>query len=515
MTDLILNNANVITMDPALPRAKRVAIRDGKIFAVARNDELKGLRHKNTKVIDCKGKTVLPGFIDAHFHLHGFAESLVTLNLEPRNNVRSISEIQDRIKELSKKIPPGTWIRGRGYNEFYFTEKRHPTRWDLDLAAPHHPIRITHRSGRAHILNSLGLKLVHISKETSDPPEGLIDRDIRTGEPTGLLYGMGDYLAKAIPPIENEQMEHGVSLAGQELFSLGITSICDASSRNNLTRWKTFQTWKERNLLKSRITVVLGRDGFSQYEKENFSSQMEANQLRLGGVKIILHETTGRLRPSQAELNEMVLNIHQLGLQAIIHAIEEKTIEAVCHAVEFSLQRSPRVDHRHRIEHCSVCTQPLARRLASLGIMVVTQPSFIYYNGERYLRTVPDSNLKHLYPIATLINNGVKVVGSSDCPIVPVNPLIGIYSSVSRMAENGELVLPEERVSPLEALRMYTAEASKATFEETSKGSITPGKLADLVVLNGDPTKLSIDEIKGMKVEMTILNGEVVWDKMG
>jgi predicted amidohydrolase YtcJ len=515
MADLILNNANVITMDPALPRAKRVAIRDGKISAVAGNDKLKGLRHKNTEVIDCKGETVLPGFIDAHFHLHGFAESLVTLNLEPRNNVRSISEMQERIKQLSQKIPPGTWIRGRGYNEFYLTEKRHPTRWDLDLAAPDHPIRILHRSGRAHVLNSLGLKLVHISKETADPPEGLIDRDIRTAEPTGLLYGMGDYLAKAIPPIENEQMEHGVSLASEELISFGITSICDASSRNNLLRWKTFQTWKERKLLKSRITVVLGKDGFSQYQRQNFSTQIEANQLRLGGVKIILHETTGRLSPSQAELNELVLNIHQSGMQAIIHAIEEKTIEAGSHAVELALQRSPRPDHRHRIEHCSVCTQPLARRLGSLGIMVVTQPSFIYYNGERYLKTVPDSNLKHLYPIATLINNGVKVVGSSDCPIVPLNPLIAIYSSVSRMAENGELVLPEERISPLEALRMYTDEAAKTTFEETIKGSITPGKLADLVVLNGDPTELPVDEIKDMKVEMTILGGEVVWDKMG
>jgi predicted amidohydrolase YtcJ len=308
-------------------------------------------------------------------------------------------------------------------------------------------------------------------------------------------------------------MEHGVSLASEELISFGITSICDASSRNNLLRWKTFQTWKERKLLKSRITVVLGRDAFSQYPRQDFSTQIEANQLRLGGVKIILHETTGRLSPSQAELNELVLNIHQSGMQAIIHAIEEKTIEAGSHAVELALQRSPRPDHRHRIEHCSVCTQPLARRLASLGIMVITQPSFIYYNGERYLKTVPDSNLKHLYPIATLIKNGVKVVGSSDFPIVPPNPLIGIYSAVFRMAKSGEYVLPEERISPLEALKMYTEYAAKATFEEMTKGSIVPGKMADLIVLNGDPTKIPADEIKDIKVKMTILNGEVVWDK--
>jgi predicted amidohydrolase YtcJ len=156
----------------------------------------------------------------------------------------------------------------------------------------------------------------------------------------------------------------------------------------------------------------------------------------------------------------------------------------------------------------------LAKRLASLGITVVTQPSFIYYHGERYLRTVPDPNLKYLYPIATLKKNGVKVVGSSDCPVAPANPMIGIYSSVSRMAENGEFVLPEEKISPLEALRMYTNEAAKTTFEETIKGSIAPGKLADLVILNGDPTSLPVNEIKDIEVEMTILNGEVVWNKM-
>jgi len=514
MADLILFDANVITMDPARPNAQRVAIKNGRILAVAEDDNFKELRHKNTKLINCNGRTVLPGFIDPHLHFHGLAESLVTLNLEPCNNVRSISDIQDRIKQLSKELPSGTWIRGRGYNEFYLAEKRHPTRWDLDAVTPFHPTKLTHRSGRAHVLNSLALRLVNISKETADPPEGLIDRNIETGEPTGLLYSMGDYLAKAIPPIENDQMEHGIRLASQELISLGITSIYDTSSRNHLTRWKMFQTWKEYKLLKPRVTMVLGRDGFREYRGQNFSTQVEANQLRLGGVKIILHETTGKLSPSQQELNEIVLNIHQCGLQAVLHAIEETTIDVACSAIQYALQKFPNPKHRHRIEHCSVCTPSLAKRLSSIGVFVVTQPSFIYYNGERYLRTVPDSNLKHIYPIATLMKNGVRVAGSSDCPMVPANPMIGIYSAVSRKAENGEFVLPEERISPLEALRMYTDYAAETTFEEMIKGSIAPGKLADLVVLNGDPTRLSVDEIKDIKVEMTILNGEVVWDKM-
>jgi hypothetical protein len=240
---------------------------------------------------------------------------------------------------------------------------------------------------------------------------------------------------------------------------------------------------------------------------------VDKNQLCLGGVKITLNETTGRLNPSQQELNKMVLDVHRSGSQAIIHAIEEPSIEAACVAIEYALQKFPRGDHRHRIEHCSVCPPALAKRLASLGVMVVTQPSFIYYHGERYLKTVPRRQLEHLYPLATLIKNDVTVSGSSDCPVVPPNPLIGIYAAVSQTAETGEIVLSKERIAPLEALKMYTKHAAKTSFEEKIKGSIAPGKLADMVVLSGDPTKLSASELKDCEVEMTILDGEVVWDK--
>ena len=375
----------------------------------------------------------------------------------------------------------------------------------------------------------------------------MIDRDLKTGEPTGILYGMSDYLAKIIPSIDHDQLEYGIKLANQELLSSGVTSVQDATSHNNKERWEMFHDWKQRRLLKSRVTLMLGGEGFDEYRRQPFPAQVNPvrnssraldpagfivksnlaaeqrgiisngvneKDLRIGGIKIIVHEVTGRLTPDQNELNEMVLHIHRLGFQAILHAIEEPTIEAACSAIEYALKTFHRSDHRHRIEHCSVCPPSLARRLASLGIMVVTQPPFIYYNGERYLRTVPASNLKHLYPIATLMKNGVKVVGSSDCPVVRAKPLIGIYSSVSRRTENGEIVLPEEKISPQAALKMYTDEAAKTTFEETIKGSITPGKLADLVLLNGDPTELPVEAIKDIQVEMTILNGEVVWDSM-
>ena len=179
MADLIIFNANIITMDPTCPKVKLVAIRNNRILAVGRNQDLKEIKTKTAKIIDCNGKTVLPGFIDAHIHLHSFAESFIALNLEPHNTVRSISDIQKKIRELSQQLPEGTWIRGRGYNEFYLGEKRHPSRWDLDAISTIHPMKLTHRTGHAHVLNSLALKLVGISKETPDPPDGLIERTLK------------------------------------------------------------------------------------------------------------------------------------------------------------------------------------------------------------------------------------------------------------------------------------------------------------------------------------------------
>jgi len=513
--DLIFINANIITLDPLHPQAELVAICNGKILSVGHKDDLKKLKRGKLEIIDCHGKTIVPGFIDAHIHLSSFAESLVTINLGLHNNVRSISDIQNKIRQLSQKQPQGSWIRCGGYNEFYLREKRHPTRWDLDVASSVHPIKVTHRSGHAHVLNSLALKLTGISKETPDPEGCLIERDIGTGEPTGLLYGMSEFLSKSIPPLDNHLLDKGIELANHELLSLGITSIQDASSRNDSKQWKRFERWKVEGYLKLRVSMMLGVKAFEEYRKEDFSSKIEEEQLCIAGVKIIVDETTGRLNPSQDELNELVSAIQHSGFQAVIHAIEEPAIEAACTAIEYALQRSPRSDHRHRIEHCSVCPPYLANRLASLGVMVVTQPPFIYYNGDRYLETVPKSQLKSLYPLATLFKNSVHIAGSSDCPIVPPNPLMGIYSAVSRKSETGQPVLAQECITPLDALHMYTDYAAKATFEENIKGSITSGKFADLVVLSNDPTKCPTEEIKNIQVEVTVLNGEVVWDKNG
>lgn len=513
MADLLLINCRGITLNSSIPLARWISIKDGKIENLGLNDYPKDLIGSCREVIDCRGKVVLPGFIDSHIHLHGLAESFLILNLEPRNNVISISHIQDKIKDLSKNLPPGTWIKGRGYNEFYLEEKRHPNRWDLDKATNFHPVRLTHRSGNAHVLNSFALRLLDISRETPDPEGGLIERD-SSGEPTGLLYGMRDYLFRKIPPIYPNEMERGIKLANEELCSYGITSIHDTSTHNNLERWKMFKRWKEIGLLKPRVSMTLGMEGFEEYKEGLFINYFDEDQLSIKGVKIIIHETTGRLSPQKEALKDMVFHIHRSGFQAILHSIEGEPISSACEAVLFAIKNFPRNDPRHRIEHCSVCDPALAKRIASLGIIVVTQPCFLYYNGDRYIETVPREKFFNLYPLATLKRSGVMLAGSSDSPIGPINPMIGIYCAISRRSETGAQILPEEGISSLEAIKMFTEYGAFATFDEKVKGTISSGKFADLVILNSDPTKLTVEEIKEIKVETTIINGEIVWNKM-
>jgi predicted amidohydrolase YtcJ len=511
--DLILINANIITLDPFSPQASWVAIKNDKIVTTGHGKDWKNFKHKNTSIIDCSGKTVLPGLIDSHFHLVSYAKSFVTSDLSPGKNVHSISDIQSIIKNCSRNRPSGQWIFGRGYNEFYLAEKRHPNRWDLDKAIAGHPVRLTHRSGHVHILNSLALKLVGITRETGDPDGGIIERDLKTGEPTGLLYEMGDFLSDQIPALASAELEKGVQTANQKLISMGITSIQDASSRNDSDNWEGFKSWKKSGMLQPRVNMMLGFQTFEKNGHLLLSTNLNENQLRFNAVKIILDDTTGRLHPAQTELNRQVHAIHKAGLQAAIHALEEKAIAAACEAIQFALEKSPAKDHRHRIEHCSVCSPDLARKILSLGITVVTQPAFIYFHGERYLDTVPDEQLKHLYPIRTLLDQGINVAASSDCPIVSPDPLIGINAAMHRLSATGDIVGGREKIQSSAALQMYTLNAARATFEEAIKGTISAGKLADLVILNADPTRLTADEFKNLQIDKTIIGGQVVWEK--
>jgi predicted amidohydrolase YtcJ len=508
--DLILYNANVLPLNRRRPRAELVAVKRDKIVWVGRNSDIELFTGKR---IDCGGKTVVPGFNDAHIHIMAYASNLLSLDCSPAS-VASIPDIQDKIRQEVQHAPRGTWIKGAGYNEFYLAEHRHPNRHELDRVAPNHPVKLTHRSLHACVLNSLGLALAGISAETPDPPGGLIDRELGTGEPSGLLFGMNSYLnEKVIPPLGEKELKQGIKLVNQSLLSSGITSVQDATVRTGFEQWETFRKFKKSGELVPRISMMFGLHALDDLNQRGLHYGYGDNGLRLGAVKFTLDETRGQLNPSQEELNDGVLRAHGASFQVAIHAVEEMTVQAAAIALENCQRRSRKADRRHRVEHCSVCPPPLLRRLKAIKALVVTQPAFIYYSGERYLSDVPEARLPWLYRTGSFLKSGLKPAASSDCPVVPCNPLVGVYAAVTRRAESGQPLSPKEASSPEEALRMYTLAGAYASFEERLKGSIEVGKLADMVLLSADPTGVATEEIKDIQVEKTILGGEVVWER--
>jgi len=510
--DLILHNARVITMDPACPTAGLVAVRGNKILLVAAGEELELVRGAKSKVIDCQGKTVVPGFNDAHCHIFGFIRKLRSLDLSP-SSVGSIADIKAAVRRKAQSLPPGQWLIGTDYNEFYLAEKRHPNRRDLDEAAPHHPVVLAHRSLHACVLNSLALSLAGITRETPEPPGALIERELDTAEPSGLLFEMVGYIRdKVLPPPSEEELAEGMALANEHYLAMGITSLQEASAANDYARWQTLKRFKQSGQLKSRVSMMFGFNSLSQFRQAGLAFGSGDAQLRLGGVKIVLNETRGNLQPPPDELKGQAMSAHRAGFQLAVHCVEPGTVEAAIAALEHIAGRSSLAGRRHRLEHCSECPPELLKRLKNLEAMVVTQPPFVYYSGERYLATLSPERQRWLYRIRSFLDAGLVVAGSSDSPVASDNPLVGIYAAVSRRAESGQELLLNEAVSAEEALAMYTASAARASFEEDIKGSIAPGKLADMVILSADPLKVPPEQIKDIRVEMTIIDGRVAWE---
>jgi len=509
--DLILKNANVLTVDQVRPTASLVAVKSDRIVLVGENSDLESTKGPGSKIIDCQGRTVVPGFNDAHCHISSMVRKLLSIDLSP-SSVRSIAEIKKILFMAAQNTPQGQWLLGTDYNDFYLDERRHPTRLDIDEIVPEHPVVLCHKSLHICVLNSYALGLAGISNDTEEPAGTTIERELDSGEPNGVLHEMLGYIRNEVmPPLSESELNDGIALANQHYLSQGLTSLQYASVGNDLNRWQELKDYKGAGKLKSRVSMMSGIGYLKQFQEAGLAFRSGNNQLRLGGVKIILTETSGRLYPPQDELNHLVLNAHRAGFQVAIHAIEMEAVEAAVNALEYVRKHYPKHGQRHRIEHCSECPPQLLERLKIIQAVVVTQPPFLHYSGERYLAMVATERQPWLYRIRSLLEGGLVVAGSSDSPVVPDNPLTGINAAVSRRAENGQPVVPEEAITAEQALEMYTVNAAYASFDEEEKGSITPGKLADMVVLSDDSTKVPTEEIKDIKVEMTVIGGEVVW----
>jgi len=505
--DLLLYNANVITFDPAKPKATAVLVRDGKILRVSANGA-----HENFtgRRINCNGKTLIPGFNDAHCHILAFASSLLSVDCTP-SSVSSISDIKNRIRKRAQTASDGEWIRAFGYDEFWLDERRHPTRSDLDEAAPDHPVKLMHRSRHACVLNSRALALVGITNETQEPDGGMIDRDIQSGQPSGMLFEMNDFIDRKVPPISPAEMERGVRLADNAYLSQGITSIQDATVSNDIDTWKFFQHLRASGSLTPRLSLMMGIQCMDRMMQEGLTPRHGDDNMRLGALKVMLSEARGCLYPDKEELKGIVARAHKNGFQIAIHAIEQSTVDAAVSVLESIYEKTPKNNHRHRIEHCSVCPDTLLDRMENIRVLVVTQPSFIYHSGERYLETVSEEQQPLMHRLSSFLKSGLRPCAGSDNPVVPINPLLSMHTAVNRKTQRGNTFFSRERVLPSVALEMHTRAPAYASFDEDIKGSIIPGKLADFTILSDDPLRIAPEKMRNIKVEATIIGGEVVW----
>jgi predicted amidohydrolase YtcJ len=507
-SDLLLFDGRVLTLNPSRPHADAVLLRDGKILAVGGADEMRLLVTAKTQFLSCRGRTVLPGFIDPHLHLFAWASRFRGIEV---NLARSITEIQTVLLEQAVRTPKGKWIRGYGYDEFFLSEKRHPTRQDLDAVSRLHPIVLRHRTGHAAVLNSVALQQAGIDRSFAPPSGGHIERDAATGEPTGVVFECEPFLRTVIPSLTEHDLETGVRQAGAELLRQGVTSFHDASAGNSLADFSLFRRFHADDVLIPRATVMMGIAALPQVVEAGLAPFAGDEWVRLGSMKIMLHESQGALYPDLEELTDMVWRAHRLGFQVAIHAVEESPICLALEAIARAQARLPRQDHRHRIEHCSLCPPVFIENFLETGSVVVTQPGFLYHYGEKYAAEVEADVQPWLYQIRSFLEQGVSVAGSSDCPIAPANPLVGIGAAMTRRSQSGIVIGETEPLALSEAITLFTATGAWVGFEEASKGRIMPGLAADLVILDGDIAQVAPEEICSLQVQTTILDGKIVW----
>ncbi len=495
-----------------------VIIEDERIIAVGERGHVEV--PEGAEIIDFTGKTVIPGLIDAHLHFLWMGmRMMTTVDL---SQTKSITEAQNEIMEKLSQTKKGNWVLGRGWDDSKWEDRRYINKWDLDPFSPNHPVVLTRVCGHMITLNSKAMEIAGITKDTPNPPGGQVDKS-QDGEPTGVLRDAGQLISPFIPEETTELALEGLKLANERALSLGCTGIHDA--------WidefgiKTYQTALKEGILKVRVNIMWRGDLAESIRAVGLQSGFGNEMLRLGPAKILMDgslgartaalyepyeddpSTKGFTMMAEEELNEQVRKIHDQGSQLAIHAIGDYGIDLVINAIEAALRSSPRKDHRHRIEHCELLSTDQIERISRLGIVASMQPNFVgEWSGpdSLYATRLGKRRLRQNNPFRALLDEGIRVPFGSDG--MPFHPLYGIHSAVNHY-------IKDSRISVEEAVKCFTLDAAYSAFEEDIKGSIEPGKLADITVLEKDLAEVPSDEIKDVLVYMTMVNGEILYSK--
>ncbi|MBD8005977.1 amidohydrolase [Bacillus norwichensis] len=524
--DLILHHGTVVTMNQNFEIAEAVAVKGGKILAIGSNDVILQYSTPQTQVIDLKEKTVTPGFIDAHQHMINFGFNLANVNCRKA----SIEEVVSVIKERAEASRPEEWIIGWGYDEAGFKENRSLHKDDFE-GIPN-PVYIMRYCHHAATVNDKALKLAGITNETT-VDNGIIEKD-DSGEVTGVLVEQGKSLVENVmPPYTKHQMKNAVKLANDQYIKDGITSVHEAGLgffSDAFQEFDVLKEMKEEGTLNVRMYVMVLQEVFEEFLK-TYSSYEWDYFIKIGSMKFFGDGTLsgktaavsqdfksspgekGMLLYSFADLLERAKIAHSQNKQIAVHAIGDRAINQVLDVYEKLYKDDPKPNLRHRVEHSTVTDEAILARMKKLEAIPVPQPSLVYFAGDVYLENLNEPAVQNVFANKNFIDAGLKPAGSSDCPIIPSSPLLGMAVAMDRMTVNNHVFIPDQRVSLSEALSMYTINAAYASFEEDLKGSLEEGKLADMVVLPEGFLHFKPEKIKETEVDMTIIGGEIVYSK--
>jgi len=527
--DLIVLNANVLTMDAKLSAAEAFAVRSGKFASIGSNANIKLLAGPKTRVLDLAGKTVVPGFIDAHAHPRPiYDEDSLWYDIPAGpDQVKTMEDLIAAIRRKAAKTPKGMLITGTGYQETKLG--RHPTRQDLDKATTNHPVLIRHSSGHLSVCNSAALEIAKVTKNTPDPKGGEFQRD-KNGEPTGLLKERAAAIVRSAtsqPEVPDSDKVAGYRACLRLFLAKGLTGIHVAGTDPKSAQLLSAARRKDSPV---RLYIMLRERDIDQAVELKRSTAKDEWGVRYGAIKSFygnslsgqtawLYEPYANqadyfgLAParSRASLEALVLRIHKAGLQSCIHSNGDREIDVVLDAYEAALKAAPRQNHRHRIEHCSVVNEAILRRIKALDL-VIAPHSYIYEHGDK-IENFGAARWDWMLPNRALIDQGTVVAGNSDYPISAAVPLLRIHDMMNRTSAEGKIYGPKQRCTIDQAIRAFTLGSAYAEFAEEHKGSIETGKLADFVVLDRDPRKVDRKAIKDVAVLRTVIGGETFYEK--
>ena len=543
--DLLLRGGRVLTVDKDFSIGSAIAIKDGKVVAVG-GDDL-ATRYKATQTVDLKGRTLMPGFNDTHVHMHPMSHRQISMD-----GVTSIIELKARIAAKAKELGPGEWITGAGWDEAQLDEKREPLRADLDAVAPKNPVMLVRAGGHSSVGNSLALQIAGVTRTTPDPQGGVIERDA-DGEANGIIRERSDLFRNHVPKDSWDALRPTFIAAMKKLLTLGVTSFHNATTTIDdepvgqggvadpgpgLTYRRLRGIYDEMGADLPRVTAYIAYPGPERLAAFPMRSGDGDVRVRVGGIgessvdggftgpaAWLLADYKGipgyrgKGLYTDAQIQAMVDDCARNGWQMALHAIGDAAIVQAVNAYSHALTTIPGVgphaqDRRWFLDHFTIMPPEATMKIMARDhIMISQQPNFLYNLEARYEKYLDDDRLAHNNSVATPMKHGIFVAFSSDN--LPIGPMVGLYAAITRKGPSGRVHGAEEAIPRDLAIRMYTANTAYLSWEEGVKGTLEPGKLADMIVLDHDPLTVPAEQLLDTKVDMTFVGGKLVYSRPG